>query len=95
MAALANDEHALVNGVLGDLERNGSIADSWPYAIQKNIAHNEIVGAIKKLDNDEFTTSTVIEAMFYEVTDEGKGNGWEGQVGIVRERRSKESPRRA
>jgi len=71
MAALANDEYALVNSVLGDLERNGSIADSWPYAIQKNIAHNDVVGAIKKLDNDEFTVSTVIEAAFYEVTEEG------------------------
>ena len=67
MAAASDD---ILNLLLGDLAK-GPIEDSWPYALSKNLPHNDVVGGIKKLDNDEYSVSKVIEVSFYELTKEG------------------------
>ena len=60
----------ILNIVLEDLG-NGPIEDTWPYAIPKNIGHNDIVSAVKKLDAENYCDSKVIEVNFHEITNDG------------------------
>ena len=60
----------ILNIVLEDLG-NGPIEDTWPYAISKNIGHNDIVSAVKKLDAENYCDSKVIEVNFHEITNDG------------------------
>lgn len=51
---------------------NGEIADTWAWAASASVDHVTVVGTIKSLEVEAYTTSEPIHTEFWQLTDEAK-----------------------
>eukprot|EP01042_Synura_sphagnicola_P012821 gene12821-16300_t len=67
--AAAVDVEALILNTLASLNE---IADTWDFAAQHQLDHQEIVGAVKSLLVDFYVVDHPLSATIWSLTDEGK-----------------------
>jgi phenylalanyl-tRNA synthetase alpha chain len=58
--------------VLTSLAKDGSIADTWDFAISVNVDHQLLIGVIKSLMVDSYVKDEPLSKSFWSLTEEGK-----------------------
>lgn len=67
-----------VQSILSALAKDGKIDDSWVFAQQLGVDHQQLVGAIKSLSADRYVVEEPLSTVYWTLTSEGKTVAAEG-----------------